>query len=82
MDREPAATPTASTFGATLRGARERAGLTQAAAATAVGTSQPTLSDWERGRRSPSLDQLARLAHAYGVDFADLLGLALAGASA
>jgi len=48
-----------------LRHARERAGLTgvQAAAATGIGGS--TISEFESGKRTPSLSQLQRLATAY-----------------
>jgi transcriptional regulator with XRE-family HTH domain len=45
----------------TLRHARERAGLTQAALADRTGTSQATISAYESGRKQPSVDTLSRL---------------------
>ena len=50
----------------TLRDARERAGLTQAALAERVGTSQATISAYESGHKQPSVDTLARLLAATG----------------
>jgi transcriptional regulator with XRE-family HTH domain len=51
-----------------MRDARLRAALTQAELAARVGTSQPTLSAYERGRKVPSLDTLGRLAAATGFE--------------
>lgn len=53
-----------------MRLARERAGMTLAAAAHAAGLgprSGSTISRWESGERSPKVDQVERLADAYGV---------------
>jgi transcriptional regulator with XRE-family HTH domain len=50
-----------------LRGARHRAGLTQAALARRAGTSQATISAYERGRKEPSVETLSRLLAASGV---------------
>ena len=44
-----------------LRSARQRAGLTQAELARRAGTSQATLSAYEGGRKTPSLNTLHRL---------------------
>ncbi len=44
-----------------LQQAREAAGLSQAALATSAGTSRPTLSAYERGRKSPTLDTARRI---------------------
>jgi transcriptional regulator with XRE-family HTH domain len=41
--------------------AREAAGLSQAVLAAAAGTSRPTLSAYEHGRKSPTLDTAARI---------------------
>ena len=41
--------------------AREAAGLSQAGLAEAAGTSQPTLSSYERGQKSPTLETAARI---------------------
>lgn len=54
------------TIGQLLKQARERAGLTQAAASTATGISQGNVSNYEKGKLSnPSLDILLRFAAAY-----------------
>ncbi|HEU4700899.1 MAG TPA: helix-turn-helix transcriptional regulator [Conexibacter sp.] len=52
--------------GATIRAARERAGLTQTQLAQRAGTSQATLSAYERGRKAPSVETLGRLLAASG----------------
>lgn len=49
-----------------IRRARRDAGLTQAALAARAGTSQATLSDYERGRKVPSAETLARIVAAAG----------------
>jgi transcriptional regulator with XRE-family HTH domain len=51
---------------AALRAARTRGGLTQAALAERVGTSQATISAYENGRKQPSVETLARLLAATG----------------
>jgi transcriptional regulator with XRE-family HTH domain len=62
-----------TTFPARLKELRERAGLTQAELAAAVGTSQGNLSDWESGRREPNLSSLRALAAALKVKPARLI---------
>ncbi|HVL98266.1 MAG TPA: helix-turn-helix transcriptional regulator [Egibacteraceae bacterium] len=49
-----------------LRSARRRAGLSQHALARRAGTSQPTLSAYERGEKGPSVETLTRLLAAAG----------------
>ena len=49
-----------------LRTARQRAGLTQQALAARAGTSQATLSAYETGRKTPSVETLTRLLAATG----------------
>jgi transcriptional regulator with XRE-family HTH domain len=49
-----------------IRGARQRAGLSQAELARRAATSQPTLSDYEAGRKVPSAATPARLLAACG----------------
>jgi len=49
-----------------LREARRRAGLSQAALAERAGTSQATLSAYERGRKHPSVETFSRLLAAAG----------------
>jgi transcriptional regulator with XRE-family HTH domain len=56
--------------GAALREARRRAGLTQAALAQRAGTSQATMSAYERGSKEPSLETLQRLLGAAGARLA------------
>ena len=51
---------------ADLRAARERSGLTQAQLARTAGTSQATVSAYEGGTKTPSLDTLGRLLSACG----------------
>jgi transcriptional regulator with XRE-family HTH domain len=49
---------------------RHRAGLTQRELAEAAGTSQPTIAAYERGRKSPTLTTLHRLAREAGLEMA------------
>ncbi len=51
-----------------LQQARGVAGLSQAALAAAAGTSRPTLSAYEHGRKSPTLQTAARIVAAAGFD--------------
>jgi len=51
-----------------LSAARAAEGLTQAAAARRGGTSQPTLSAYERGAKSPTLPVLERILRALGYE--------------
>ena len=53
--------------GATILAARRQAGLTQAELAERSGTSQATLSAYERGRKRPSAETLGRILQAAGV---------------
>jgi transcriptional regulator with XRE-family HTH domain len=55
---------------ALLARARHTAGLSQETLATRAGTSRPTLSAYERGRKSPSLETAARIVGAAGFDLA------------
>src|SRR5680860_685462 len=51
-----------------LERAREAAGLSQAALAKRAGTSRPTLSAYEHGRKSPTLDTAERILAEAGFD--------------
>jgi transcriptional regulator with XRE-family HTH domain len=51
---------------ASIRQARQRAGLSQTALAGRAGTSQATISAYESGRKQPSVDTLERLLAAAG----------------
>lgn len=53
-----------------LERAREAAGLSQTALAKRAGTSRPTLSAYEHGRKSPTLDTAARIVGEAGFDLA------------
>jgi transcriptional regulator with XRE-family HTH domain len=49
-----------------IRTARDRAGLTQAELAARCGTSQATLSAYERGHKTPNAETLGRILAAAG----------------
>jgi transcriptional regulator with XRE-family HTH domain len=53
-----------------IRAARREAGLTQAELATRSGTSQATLSSYERGRKDPSASTATRILTAAGAKLA------------
>lgn len=50
-----------------IRRLRERAKINQAELARRVDVSQPTISDWENGKKVPSGKNLVRLATELGV---------------
>jgi len=54
-------------LGRRIRARRRQAGLTQAELATFAGTSQPFVSQVERGRRTARLDGILRLTEALGL---------------
>jgi Zn-dependent peptidase ImmA (M78 family)/transcriptional regulator with XRE-family HTH domain len=54
-----------ATIGERLRYARERMGLTQGQAKDRSGVGESSLSEFEHGKREPTLSQLAKLAEAY-----------------
>lgn len=60
-------------LGKSLRAARERAGVSQAAAATRAGLGESSVSEFENDRRQPSLAQLNALARAYSTSVAKLM---------
>lgn len=61
-------------FGANLRAARRRAGMTQESLAAAAGVSTETVSRVERGAFEPSLSTAVALAGVLGVDLGSLAG--------
>jgi transcriptional regulator with XRE-family HTH domain len=71
--------PSATLASGLLRDARQRAGLTQEEVATKAGVARPLISQYETGRKDPSLTTLARLIEACGMELrvrADMLSLA------
>lgn len=56
-----------------VREAREAAGISQEAMAWYSGLSRTYVGSLERGLMSPSVDAIVRVAHALGVDPADLV---------
>lgn len=59
-------------IGRVLGDSRERAGLTQRAAATKLGMSQSSLADIETGRRAVTIEEAYRLIELYGISLAAL----------
>lgn len=62
-------------LGRTFRRHRLLQDRTQLAVADAIGVSQPTYSQWERGRSMPAFDDLVRLLSELDIDATVLLGL-------
>ncbi|MEO5974399.1 MAG: helix-turn-helix domain-containing protein [Ilumatobacteraceae bacterium] len=60
--------PTEASSRHLIRMARQRAGLSQMTLATRARTSQPAVSAYESGRRSPSVETLTRLLVASGFE--------------
>lgn len=54
--------------GTNIKVARARSGKTQEEVAALLGTSQETVSRWERGAVIPSVTQIFRLAEIFGID--------------
>jgi transcriptional regulator with XRE-family HTH domain len=73
MNVRAAATPEGEIFGAHLRALRVSRRLTQAQLADLARTSTPFISNLERGRTTPTLGMLLRLAEAVGHPPSDLL---------
>jgi len=57
-----------SAIGGTVRYVREKLGMTQKAAAEALGVSSVHLSNVERGVTPPSASLMSRLTEVYGID--------------
>lgn len=55
------------TFAEQLQNLRQKAGITQAALATATGLSLGIIRDYEQGRKEPAMRSAFRLAEALGV---------------
>ena len=59
----------------TLKGARANAGFTQKEVSQRLGITTVTLSNWEKGKTFPKVDQIFRLADLYGVSVNDFIFL-------
>lgn len=59
----------------TLRAARINAGITQRAAANAVGVSNKTMVKWEKGSSYPDVAQALQLCNLYSLPFDDIIFL-------
>ena len=57
-----------------IRELREAKGIQQKSLAIDLGVSQPTVSDWESGRKTPSARSTQKLADYFGVTIDYLLG--------
>lgn len=53
--------------------ARERAGLTQAAVAEKLGVTGAAVCQWEKGKTSPKLPMLRKIANLYGCTVDELV---------
>ena len=62
-----------------FRQCREKAGLTQKQAALELGVKPPSVSDWEKGKTSPTVENLMKLADLYQITVDELLGRATEG---
>lgn len=63
----------ATALGERIRELREEKGLRQWQLASLVGTQANRVSDWEIGRREPTIPSLRKLAAAFGITVSDLL---------
>jgi transcriptional regulator with XRE-family HTH domain len=66
-----------SHFAATIRSTRKSRGMTQQALADASDAHYQQVQQWERGRRSPSIATIVRLARALGIPPARLAAAAI-----
>lgn len=60
-------------LGLNLKSARRHAGMTQLDVADKIGSPVTSVSDWERGTRTPGVQILIRMADAYGVTLDELV---------
>lgn len=59
----------------TIKAARINMGLAQKAAASEIGVSNKTLSNWENGKSFPNVQQIEKLCDVYNVTYNDLIFL-------
>lgn len=62
-----------SSLGEHLRNARDRQGLQQKDVAEAVGVSQGLVSNWEKNKKTPSVQQMQKLANTLDLDVIAML---------
>jgi transcriptional regulator with XRE-family HTH domain len=62
-----------ASFGARLRHLRQERGWSQEALALAAGINRTYLGDVERGERNVALDNIGKLAAAFGISLSELL---------
>lgn len=60
-------------MGYTLKGARVNAGYTQTEVSEKLGVGVCAISDWERGKRYPSVITAKKMADLYGVTLNDFI---------
>ena len=60
---------------------RKSRGIQQKELALSIGVAQPTVSEWESGKKDPSGDRLKKLATFFGVDELYILGMSLSSAT-
>lgn len=58
-----------------VRELRKKNNLQQKELAAIVGVAQPTISEWEKGKKDPSGERLKKLAEYFGVDETVVLGV-------
>lgn len=56
---------------------RKSIGMQQKELAAAIGVTQPTISEWEHGKKDPSGERLDRLAELFGVSRNEILCLSV-----
>jgi transcriptional regulator with XRE-family HTH domain len=56
-----------------LKRARARSGMTQQEVAEKIGNPVTSISDWERGTRTPGIQILMKMAEAYGITLDELV---------
>lgn len=58
-----------------VRELRESRGMQQKEFAMKIGVSQPTVSEWEHGKKDPSGDRLVKIAELFGITTLEVLGI-------
>ena len=58
-----------------VRELRKSKGIQQKELALSIGVAQPTVSEWEAGKKDPSGERLRRLAEFFGVSEGEILGI-------